>query len=283
METIRRKAKKYKVKESYLTHFLKEYWFIPSDVLQRGIEANAWELCLFKRPMLDIGIGNGKMSNFIFRNIPRIDVGIDSDEDGLESAEKTRKYLKILHVNAESMPFEDASFNTVVSNSTFEHITNDLKAVSEVSRVLKKDGLFFATVPSEYLQKWVLEYEEKKNKTKSKESLVKFNQRTNHLHYRSMDDWEGNLRKNNLEMVFCKYYFPKKTALLWYKLFKKFTYRLGNREIWSILGDSKITRFLPKGIIINFLKNIILKNAYKNGLFVNKGCGAQLFMIAKRI
>jgi len=282
MEAIR-KAKKYRVKESYLTYFLKEYWFIPSDVLQRGIEANAWGLCRLQRPILDIGIGNGKMSNFIFENISRIDVGIDSDESGLESARKTRKYIKVLHANAENMPFTDASFNNVVSNSTFEHIVNDFKAVSEAARVLKKEGLFFITVPSKYLEKWVLEYEEKKNRAKSQDNLIKFNKRTNHLHYRSLNAWRKCFKKNNLEMVFCKYYFPKEVALLWYKLFKKFTYKLGSREIWSIIGDSKITKFIPKDMVIKYFKNEVLKDAYKNGFFINSGIGAQLFMIAKKI
>lgn len=278
-----RKTKKYKVNKSYLTYFLKKYWFIPSDALQRGIEANAWDLCGFKKPILDIGIGNGRMSNFIFRNSPRIDVGIDSEKSGLESARKTKKYIKVLRTNAENMPFKNDSFNTVVSNSTFEHIEDDLKALSEVARVLKKGGLFFVTIPSEYLQKWVIEYEENKNKAKSKENLAKFNKRTNHLHYRSLSDWERNFKKNNLEIVFCKYYFPKEVALFWYELFESFTHKLAGREMWSIIGDSKITKFFPKGIIINFLKNRFLKNAYRDGFFINSGVGAQLFIVTKKV
>ena len=282
MEFIKQ-AKKYKVKKSYLTYFLQKYWFIPSDVLQRGIEANVWDLCRFKRPILDIGVGNGRMSALIFKNHPEFDVGIDSDESGLEIARTTKKYKKILHADAQNLPFKDASFNTVVSNSTFEHIAQDIKTVSEVARVLKNDGLFFITVPSEFLQKWVLEYEEKKNKAESQKNLIKFNERTNHIHYRSLSKWKQYFKKNNLEIVFYKYYFPKEIAILWYKLFKKFTYRLGSREVWSILGDSKITKFLPKGMIIKLLKNRILKNSYNNGFLIDSGDGAQLFMITKKI
>jgi ubiquinone/menaquinone biosynthesis C-methylase UbiE len=276
------KTKKYKVKKSYLTHFLKEFWFIPPDVLQRGIEANVWDLCEFKKPILDVGIGNGRMSNFIFRNSPRIDIGIDSEESGLESARKTKKYRKVMHTNAENMPFDDASFNTVVSNSTFEHITDDAKAISEVARVLKKNGLFFITVPSEYLQKWILEFEEKENKIQAQKNLIKFNRRANHLHYRMLSEWKRNFNKNNLEIVLYRYYFPKKIALFWYKLFKWFTRKLGKREAWSIIGDSKITKFIPKDMVINYLKNKTLKNAYENGFFVNSGVGAQLFMIIRK-
>lgn len=282
MEFIKQ-VRRYKVKEEYLTQYLQVYWFIPSDVLQRGIEANIWDLCRFRKPILDIGVGNGKISKFIFRRHPQIDVGIDSDERGLKSAIETKKYIKILHANAEKLPFKDESFNTVLSNSTFEHIKNDLKAIAESARALKKDGLFFITVPSEFLQKWILEFEKKRNNVEFQRNLINFNKRTNHLHYRSLESWTRHFKKNNLELIFYKYYFPKKVAIFWYKLFKKFTYKLGKREIWSILGNSKITRFIPKQIIIKVLGNIILKNAYNKGFFIKSGKGAQLFMIAKKI
>ncbi|OGH24861.1 MAG: hypothetical protein A3B47_01985 [Candidatus Levybacteria bacterium RIFCSPLOWO2_01_FULL_39_24] len=282
MQAIR-EAKNYKVKESFLIHFLEKYWFIPSDVLQRGVEANIWDLCSFKKPILDIGIGNGQMSNFIFKNSPQIDVGIDLEEGGLESARKTNKYIKVLQANAENMPFKNASFNSVVSNSTFEHIVNDLKAISEVSRVLEKGGLFFTTIPSGYLQKWILEYEKVKNKAKSQENLRIFNKRANHLHYRSLANWKKIFRDNSLKLVFHKYYFPKKTALFWYKLFKIFTYKLHGREMWSIIVNSRITKFIPKDLVIKYLKNMLLKNVYEKGFFVNSGNGAQLFMIVRKI
>ena len=284
-----KKAKKYKAKESFLTASLKKYWFIPSDVLQRSIEANIWNLCEFKSPILEIGIGNGKLTNFLFKNHPQIEVGIDIEENGLKTAKTLKmfrgkkRYGKVICANAEKMPFEDASFNTIVSNSTFEHISDDLKAVSEVARVLKKDGLFFITVPSEYLQKWIFEYEEKNNRVQSHENLKKFNERTNHLHYRSLDDWKDNFKKNHLKILCCKYYLPKKSTLLWYKLFKISTFRVGSRETWSIFGGSKLTKLLPKKAIISLMKNSFLKKAYKDGFFVKSGVGAQLFMIAKKM
>jgi ubiquinone/menaquinone biosynthesis C-methylase UbiE len=267
------KIKNYKVKEKYLDHFLREYWFTPSDVLQRGIEANVWEQCQFKSPVLDVGVGDGTTNSYIFKG--KIDVGIDLNSKGLRNARKIGKYKKLVHASAEDMPFKNASFNTIVSNSTFEHISNDLKAVSEVVRVLKEGGLFFLTVPSEYLQKWVLEYDGRKK-------LKIFNRRANHLHYRSLQDWKKYLKKNSLEIIFYKYYFKKNVALFWYKLFKQFTHKFSNRELWSVISDSKIVKFIPKRIVTSLLKNLILKDSYKNGFFTDAN-GAQLFMIAKKI
>lgn len=288
-ETFFRQQKKYKVNPYYLRYFLKEFWFIPSDILQRGMEANIWSRCIFKSPILDIGIGNGKLTNFLFKDHPQIDVGIDIEESGLEMAKELKmsngkkRYKKVLWANAEKMPFKDESFRTVISNSTFEHIDKDLKAVAEVGRVLKKDGLFFLTVPSEYLQKWILEYEEKKKGKFGKKQLEIFNKRTQHYHYRPMSDWERSFKKNNLELVFYKYYFQRDVALYWYKLFTFFTRNIGKRELWSLIGHSKFTPFIPKRLTKIVLEKKILKGAYNDGFFVDSDEGAQLFMVLKKV
>ncbi len=281
MEFIKQK-KKYKVNLSYLKAYLNKFWYIPSDALQRGIEANIWGMCKFQLPVLDIGVGDGQISKFIFKNKSKIDVGIDIDDRGFDKARATKKYHKVICASAEKMPFEDRSFNSVVSNSTFEHIKNDIKAVSEVARVLKKEGLFFLTVPSKFLKQWILEYESDINKIKAKKKLNNFNRRTRHLRYRSFSEWEKIFTENNLKIIFYKYYFPKDVALYWYKLFKIFTLKIGNRELWSYLGESKITKFFPKNIVIELLESIILKKPYENAFFTNTENGAQLFIVAKK-
>lgn len=277
------KNKNYTAKVSYLKQYLSLFWFIPSDVLQRAIEANIWSLCTFKAPVLEIGIGNGEISEFLFKQHPQVAVGIDIEKEGLERAQKGGKYKKVLCVNAEKMPFKDESFNTVISNSTFEHINKDLKGVSEVARVLRKDGLFFLTAPSNYLKEWILEYEKEKDPMQAKNKLKKFNKRAYHLHYRSLSEREQNFKKNNLEIIFYQYYFPKEVALFWYTLFTIFTITIRGRELWSYLGQSKITKYLPKKILINLLQNYLLKEKYKKAFFTNSVPGGQLFIVAKKV
>lgn len=274
--------KPYKVKKSFLTEYLKRFWFIPSDALQRSIEANIWDACKFKSPVLDIGIGNGEISKFIFKNHRPIDVGIDIDKSGLANAKATRKYKKVMCGDAQKMPFKDASFNTVVSNSAFEHVSDDLKAVSEVSRVLKNEGLFFLVVPDANLQYWIYEYEKDRDKSNAKDKLEKFNKRVYHLHYRSLSGWKKIFKKNNMEIVFYRYFFPKEVALLWYKIVKVFTYSFRGRELWSYLGHSKFTKFLPKKLI-QLMEEIGLKKLYEKGFFSDPEEGAQLFIIARKV
>jgi len=127
-----------------------------------------------------------------------------------------------------------------------------------------------------------LEYESDINKIKAKKKLNNFNRRTRHLRYRSFSEWEKIFTENNLKIIFYKYYFPKDVALYWYKLFKIFTLKIGNRELWSYLGESKITKFFPKNIVIELLESIILKKPYENAFFTNTENGAQLFIVAKK-
>lgn len=275
--------KPYKVKKSYLTEYLKKFWYIPSDVLQRSIEANIWHICKFKSPVLDIGIGNGEISKHIFKNHRPIDIGIDIDKSGLANARATKKYKKVMCANAQNLPFKDGSFNTVVSNSAFEHIADDLKAFSEVSRVLKNDGLFFLVVPNTNLRNWIFEYEKNRDRSKAKDKLEKFNKRANHLHYRSLCEWKKIFKKNNMEIVFYKYFFRKNVALHWYKMVKLLTYSFKKRELWSLLGQSRITKFLPKKIIMQLMEKNVLKKSYEKGFFTDSEEGAQLFMIIRKI
>ena len=50
-------------------------------------------------------------------------------------------------MDARSMGFADATFDQVISISTIEHIDGDMKAMREISRLLKKGGSAVITVP----------------------------------------------------------------------------------------------------------------------------------------
>nr|MBI5456070.1 class I SAM-dependent methyltransferase [Candidatus Levybacteria bacterium] len=273
-----KESKKYKPKDIYFKLFINKFWFIPSDVLQRSIEASIWDLCKFKHPILDIGIGNGAITPIIFKNIKKIDVGIDIEPSGLDNAIKTGKYKKVLCEDAAKMGLKSSLFNTVISNSTFEHIEKDLVAVSEVSRVLKKNGLFFFTVPSNFLPKWVLELEENNPIQK----LNKFNKRANHLHYRSISEWNKVFNDDGMKIEFYKFYYPKNVAMFWYKMFKFFTYKLNNKEIWSYIGYSKVSKLIPKNIFKYFEEKILWKS-FRKGFLSDSNEGAMLFMVVKKL
>ena len=52
-------------------------------------------------------------------------------------------------VNAEELPYEDERFDIVIANMMLYHIPNLDKALSEIRRVLKKDGKFYCATYGE--------------------------------------------------------------------------------------------------------------------------------------
>ncbi|WP_196598423.1 class I SAM-dependent methyltransferase [Pectinatus frisingensis] len=49
--------------------------------------------------------------------------------------------------NAENLPFEDESVDVIISNAVLEHVDNLDKALSEMQRVLKPNGLVYVEIP----------------------------------------------------------------------------------------------------------------------------------------
>jgi SAM-dependent methyltransferase len=106
--------------------------------------------------LLDIGCGNGALAIEAAKKYPKAQiVGIDywggQWEYSKESCEKNAKIANVANrtsfykASAVQLPFEDESFDVVVSNFVF-HEVRDAKdkrsVIQEALRVLKKDGLF---------------------------------------------------------------------------------------------------------------------------------------------
>lgn len=258
--------------KSILYSFCKAFWYAPADVLQRSAEAMFWENIKFIRPVLDIGCGNGEIDKLLFNKKRKIDVGVDSNKQELVKANKSGVYSKVVFADACKLPFAGGSFNTVISNSTFEHIENDGKAIREVGRVLKKGGNFYFTVPTSRflaaLKKNVSEFD-----------INKLNTRLAHLHYRSLEGWGKLLQKEGLEIVSIQPYISPKLAQIWYKLLTVETFKPYRRELWSYLSDPRFSRFIPKDIL-SYLLFLYLKRQ-KSGFFTNNG--VFLFLDAVKI
>jgi len=94
-----------------------------------------------------------------FENTPCLEIGCGNNpiiplKKGffLETSATAVTNLKAAGLNAslgkaEALPFEKNFFNLVVAWHVLEHVKNDKKAISEISRVLKKNGCFLLAVP----------------------------------------------------------------------------------------------------------------------------------------
>jgi ubiquinone/menaquinone biosynthesis C-methylase UbiE len=84
-------------------------------------------------PLLDIGCGTGISTNFF-----KVEsTGIDNNKEMLKLAPKNCSYA-----NAESLPFEDNSFNTIISVTVFQNINNMEKALKEIKRVSSNNNIY---------------------------------------------------------------------------------------------------------------------------------------------
>ncbi len=255
-----------------LNIFANRFWFAPGDVFLRSIERVIWAKQSFKPPILDIGCGDAGISRILFKGHRKIDLGIDLDKAGIKKARQSNFYKKVMIVDAADMPFEAGSFQTVISNSTFEHIKNDLKSVAETSRVLKKGGRFFFTVPSKRLKNAL----EAIIKDKNKVNIL--NQRLSHWHYRDLNQWTDILQKHGLIVETYQYYFPKPAVKIWYRLFRIATFRPYRREFWSYLKDSPYGRLFPKRLIAKIIVQYL--RPFLPQIFDRSGCW--LFIVAKK-
>lgn len=94
--------------------------------------------------ILDLACGPGILSLPIARKSDRV-VAFDLTKEMLEIVKKkaTQENLnniKTVQGNAESLPFEDKSFDCIVTRLSFHHFNDLEKVAKELHRVLKKNG-----------------------------------------------------------------------------------------------------------------------------------------------
>ncbi len=112
----------------------------------RGKEAALYQQFLpLKHPILDVGCGDGFFASVTF-GTKKTDVGLDTEESRIREAAATAAYKKIVTYDGYTIPFPNRSFQTVIINSVLEHVDDLPRVLSEVKRVLKPNGVCYATV-----------------------------------------------------------------------------------------------------------------------------------------
>lgn len=113
-------------------------------VVERLVERLAAEGAQPRR-LLDVGTGTGRLLSALHRLYPAAGAaGVDLAPGMCRSAADNLAGTgaELLNADAESLPFEDRSFDLVVSSSTFQWLSTLDKAFAEAHRVLLPGGLF---------------------------------------------------------------------------------------------------------------------------------------------
>jgi len=93
--------------------------------------------------LLDVGGGASPYYDLFIKHIEEF-VVLDF-ENSLPKNEIRNIIQKI--GSAEFIPFSDEKFDIVLCNQVLEHVYDDKKAISEISRILRKGGFFIGSVP----------------------------------------------------------------------------------------------------------------------------------------
>ncbi|MFC1875237.1 class I SAM-dependent methyltransferase [Chloroflexota bacterium] len=94
---------------------------------------------------LEVGCGNGEVAKYIARTYRGKVTGVDVDPEQVMIARENDDdipHLKFLEADSTNLPFEDESFDVVLSFGVLHHIRNWRDAMGEIKRVLRDGGYF---------------------------------------------------------------------------------------------------------------------------------------------
>jgi SAM-dependent methyltransferase len=99
--------------------------------------------------VLDLGCNNG-YGTVIVANNSRLTIGVDVSPAAVESAQRynLRENVQYKVIDGLRLPFEDSTFDLVVSFQVIEHISNVARYLSEIRRVLKPAAAAIFTTPN---------------------------------------------------------------------------------------------------------------------------------------
>lgn len=99
--------------------------------------------------ILEIGCGLGGLLKYLLDQGYDIR-GTEIDTEYLKKSKELYGSLPITLVDSEILPFDDHSFDVVISFDVFEHLHDSDNHLKEVSRVLKDKGFYLLQTPNKY-------------------------------------------------------------------------------------------------------------------------------------
>ena len=96
--------------------------------------------------LLDIGAGVGTQSRLLKDEFGFHVIAVEQSTYGSKKCRENG--LETLQENATNLSLDNDTIDAVIAMDVLEHVQEDDKALSEIFRVLKDDGIFFITVPA---------------------------------------------------------------------------------------------------------------------------------------
>lgn len=163
-------------------------------------------------PVLDVGCGDGHFAQMVFAD--QVDVGIDPLPAAVAEARQRRVYRSVMVGSTTCLPFSDGAFRGVISNCVLEHVPDLGSALAEIGRVLAREGIFVATVPSAHHPRML--FGARLPARLGLRPLAAgyarwFTRVSQHYHLYDVAEWERLFRVAGLALLEHRYYFSTRT------------------------------------------------------------------------
>jgi 2-polyprenyl-3-methyl-5-hydroxy-6-metoxy-1,4-benzoquinol methylase len=109
---------------------------------------------IYKKKVLDVGCGDGVLS-YLLAEKGAVISGIDNSKEAIITAsEKCKQFdnIKFIKSSVYELPFDEMSFDYVVSSDVIEHLRDPDKMLSEIKRVWNRRGKIIITSPIKYTE-----------------------------------------------------------------------------------------------------------------------------------
>lgn len=97
---------------------------------------------------LDVGFGTGRWLQWMKQSGASYLGGLDISREAVERASDLCDRVAIADLEGDPFPFENDFFDVVVSFEVLEHLRDPSLYLTEISRVLKKDGISLVSFPN---------------------------------------------------------------------------------------------------------------------------------------
>lgn len=104
-----------------------------------------------KVQLLDVGCGQGHITSKVLDNFPNLSVsGIDVSLSAIKYANQNFKGIDFVVGDACNPPYAASYFDIIICNNMYEHITDPVKLLFNLKKILSADGLIILSTPSRF-------------------------------------------------------------------------------------------------------------------------------------
>jgi SAM-dependent methyltransferase len=271
----------------YLTLLLNQYWFAPPVALWRAIELRTLAQERFPRPILDLGCGDGLIAQVLFADALPLAAGFDPWFGQVRQAAQSGSYAAVQQALGDAMPYPDATFATVFSNSVLEHIPELVPVLREAARVLRPGGRFIATVPSDAFRRLLAGYRSRVavgDFAGAEAYAAEVDRRLEHHRYPTPDAWARMLARVGITLERARYYIPAEVEVRWDRANATYGIHEDGLQVYRWLASPRLRKFGYQRLIRRWVVQALSeywREAYEQDV-PSGGVGGGLLVVGRK-